>query len=252
MWNQPAHCAWTALWAMWALQSLWCLMEVRRFRGRERRWAEKMRCTGWAQRAFEPRAVLIVPVKGADSHLHDHAEFFLSQRYRGGYRAVFVVESESDPAYGVLKDLESRPRCGVPVLVLVSGVAERGGQKVHNQLCALRRLLPEDEVVVFADIDIATGRHWLRHLVRPLAKEHVGGTTGYRWLIPSANLASRLASIINASVATLLGVPWRNHAWGGSMAIRRSVMEESKLLQLMDGALSDDYHLNARDCTKMR
>lgn len=233
------------VWLVWVLQALWGWQNACKFRQLARSQGDRR---DGRPMHYDPPVIVVVPVKGADEGLLDHLVGLTAQDYRQ-YRVACVVESTEDPAYPVLQDFAERyqPAHDAPcrsITVLVAGLAERGSQKVHNQLAALAQLDPADEVIVFADADAVAHPQWLRRLVIPLKKKHYGVTTGYRWLVPSdGHLASRLASVMNASVATLGGPKRWNLAWGGSMAIRRDVAEQVRLVDHWRGALSDDYQM---------
>lgn len=280
------------LWGVWVLQVLWSWLNARQFL---RRLRMQMQRKDDLDLVFEPPAVIVVPMKGADDQLHEHLFGLFNQKYPK-YRIAFAVEAEDDPAYAQLKavaeslasldvvpieelpDLDVKrlmkmgirrmPKEGeappapppltrsaglVDVEVHVSGRADYGVPKLHNQLAAIKQLRDDDGAVVFADADAAPDPLWLKRLIFPLRKLDVGATTGYRWLIPSdtpdyylPTLSSRLVSMINVSIATLLGSDRRNFAWGGSMAIRRDFMEEIGLMDQWHVALSDDYELTRK------
>ncbi len=239
MWDRP-QVALGVVWALWGLQALWCWYNVNLFLRRTRK--QGIRQDDKPLEVYTPPAAVIVPVKGADDRFDEHIAALTGQDYPG-YRVLFVVEGEADPAYAQLTRWKaSRPTDGVRVDVVVAGLAEGEGQKVHNQLRALEALEPGDEVVVFADADAVPDGKWLGRLVWRLRRPKVAATTGYRWLVPTdGRLASRLGSAMNAQVATLLGPDRRNHAWGGSMAMRRQTLEAADLVGHWRGALSDDY-----------
>ncbi len=235
--------AWlTALLLLWIGQSLWSAWNVTRFRRRLRLFERRRAIEG---SAIE-RALVIVPVKGAGD-LARHVEGLAAQRHIP-YRLTFVVESEADPAHALLRELIAHiPRSDMlqEISLLVAGRPARGGQKVHNQLCALRSRRPDDSVAVFADADAVPGPDWLQAMVTAAMRPSRGAATSYRWMVPDDNhLATRVGCVINASVATMFGRDRWNHAWGGSMAIRRDIIEQSDLIGHLDGALSDDYQLS--------
>src|SRR5262249_11458376 len=147
------------------------------------------------------------------------------------------------------------------VEIVVSGIATDRGQKVHNQLAAVERITPADEVLAFVDADACPKTYWLRELIEPLLKDvQIGATTGFRFYVPAEcdlpvadcppNMPSAMASVINAGVAALLGPGWRNIAWGGSMAIRRADLFAFGIKDAWQRALSDDYVLSW--CVKNR
>ncbi len=228
-----------AWWTLWALQAAWCLYNVNLFGRRLGKREATARVA--AERELGWPAAVIVPVKGAGEGLGAFVEGLLAQDYPD-YRVIFTVESEADPAYAALAAMADG--AARPMEVVVAGPASEGGQKVHNQLAAMARLSERDLIIAFADADAAPDRQWLRTLLRPLYKGAVGASTGYRWFIPADGaLPSRLASVINSSVATLQGPDRRNFAWGGSMAIRRDAMRAIDLAEHWRGALSDDYQM---------
>lgn len=248
MWAAP-HLALIVLWALWALIALWCWYNVNLFVRRMHKQGVFHDVPDDAE-VEQPSAVVIVPIKGVDEGFDEHIQGLMNQRYRG-YRLLFVVESEDDPAYAALQPyLRSGGEDGGlrSVRLIVAGRAAQGGQKVHNQLAALRGLEADDQAVVFADADAVPDERWLWRLATFLRRKDVGVTTGYRWFVPTdGSLPSRLLSVLNSSIATLLGPSRRNFAWGGSMAFRRDLLPERFVIENFDGALSDDYQLT-RTC----
>ncbi len=127
---------------------------------------------------------------------------------------------------------------------MIAGAATDTGQKVHNLLSALTRLRPEDRIVVFADADIIPPRDWLTRIVAALAPPKVAAVSGYRWLVPDAqNLATLLVCAANASIATLPRLRNLNHAWGGTMALRRETLDALHMESVWQGSISDDLPL---------
>ena len=99
-------------------------------------------------------------------------------------------------------------------------------------------------MLVFADSDGRPGKHWLHHLVAPLADSRVGATSTMRWLIPnSGSLPAVLLAAWNAPIVTMLGEKAKNFCWGGGTAIRRAVFEQSGVLDEWKNSVSDDYSL---------
>lgn len=222
------------VWVLWLLMGLWGWQNVYMFLRKMRRHDERQEESNVV---YEPRAAVIVPIKGVDDRFEEHLKGLTEQDYPH-YRLLFVVESDQDPAHAALT---ARGQ-----VVVVAGESTDQGQKIHNQLAAMRLLTPEDEALVFTDADAVTSAQWLRRLVRPLMKERVGMTTSYRWLVPvGGRFVDKVASVINAQAATLAGPGWRNQAWGGSMAIMRSTAEEGRLIEHLRGALCDDYRFAA-------
>lgn len=197
--------------------------------------------------ALRPRTCLIVPCKGLDAHFDSNLRSFFRQDYEN-YHLVFVVESESDPAYEklcALKETLGPASHALDVNILVAGASRCCSQKIHNLLYAYDRIPADSEVLAFADSDICVHADWLSRLIRPLRRPKCGLTTGYRWFIPTRNNAATLAlSAINAAVAQFLGNSPFNQAWGGSMAIRTEDFRRLNVSQLWANTLSDDLSLS--------
>lgn len=202
------------------------------------------------QTRYQPKAIVIVPCKGLDYDFEENIRAILMQDYRD-YEAIFVTESENDPAYKVLAGLIKQSRRSA--WMVVSGEARTRGQKVHNLCAAIDMLNSIDrrvEVLVFADSDARVTRNWLSDLVAPMGDKRIGATTGFRWYLPAGNsrgwrgFVSALLSAWNASTLSLLGER-SSFAWGGSMAIRRENFERLGVQKRWQGAVSDDYVLTS-------
>lgn len=241
------------LWTAWAVQALLCAGQVAWF-------ARRLGRPPKTYDRYRPRAWVIVPFKGIDEDLPSSVAALCTQEYPN-YRLIFVLESAQDPAYPVIRRESARfPRQPCEI-VFAAASPPRQGQKTHNQLAALRHIearCGDDDVWVFADSDAVPDRHWLAAMVGPLgSSDRYGITTGYRWLVPASAqgkkppLAATLASVMNSSVACLLGRPWTNFAWGGSMALRVQVARRGRLIERLQGALTDDYPLS-RLCRQLK
>lgn len=194
---------------------------------------------------FTPFATVIIPCRGLDQNLHENLNALRRQNYPA-FEIIFVVDSPDDPALKVIDGVRALGlNASSPLTrVVVSGKATQSGQKVHNLIAAVRAADKRSEVFVFVDSDARPRCGWLRSLVAPLADEQTGATTGYRWFIPSDNLASHLRAVWNASIASALGENSReNFCWGGSTAIRRETFERLDMLEQWRGTLSDDFAL---------
>ncbi|MEP7340167.1 MAG: glycosyltransferase family 2 protein [Acidobacteriota bacterium] len=194
---------------------------------------------------YQPKSVIIVPCKGIEHDFEENVRALFAQEYRD-YEIIFVTESESDPAYGVLSRLiKSHSRR--PAWLVIAGEASNRGQKVHNLLAAVDMLNSIDrraEVIIFADSDARPAKHWLSELVAPLGDKRIGATTGFRWYMPvNEGFSSLLLSVWNSSALSLLGER-SSFAWGGSTAIRRETFDRLDIKQRWQGALSDDYAMS--------
>jgi ceramide glucosyltransferase len=132
-----------------------------------------------------------------------------------------------------------------PVHIVIAGPPEDCSEKVYNLTKAVASLPESVEVYAFTDSDVRASRTWLTKLIAPLQDSRIGATTAYRWIIPNGNggdgFASALASVWNASVATVLGKRENNFCWGGGTAIRKTTFKDANVLESWKGSVSDDF-----------
>lgn len=241
------------LWLGWCAQAFCSMLLVRKF-SRRFEWQRRE-----AFGRYRPRAAIIVPFRGLEPNLVANIRGLCNQEYPD-YFLIFVVDSEDDPSYEVLRRETARLPDG-KVDILVAGAAGRNeGQKVHNQIAALEYLREQQRgelVWVFADSDAIPHDQWLAELIGPLGQDKTGVTTGYRWLVPEPNHHGRLiwghlASVMNSTIGCFYGRDKFNHAWGGSMATRVETAVGGDLVGRLRGALCDDYVVTAmsRDMDK--
>ncbi len=194
---------------------------------------------------YAPVAALICPCKGNEPGLEENLLALTRFDYLQ-YEIYFPLATSLDPALKVIERVKARTER--PVHIVVAGPPENCGEKVFNLQRAVQSLPEKFEVIVFVDSDVRLPQRWLAKLVAPLQDFRIGATTGYRWIIPSrrigeGGLASAMASAWNAAIATLLNRPRENFCWGGGTAIRRKTFDDAGVLELWDGAVSDDFAL---------
>lgn len=177
---------------------------------------------------YQPNALVVLPVRGADETLADCIDSLLRQDYTN-YRVRVIFDSPDDPGWQIVdRVLQSHPDAVVELLQLAD----------IRTTCSLKcsavyeatEDLGDAEVVAFIDSDIAPESTWLAELVSPMANQEVGVTHGNRWYLPRDNgWGSMLRYYWNAAaVATMYfwGMPW-----GGSLAVKRQLLEETDIRQ---------------------
>ncbi len=189
-----------------------------------------------------PPVVIIAPVKGASATLPEFLTRLRTQDYPD-YRVMAVVESTADPAFELLMRHQNLP--GAPFTVQVAGSAVNCGQKVWNLLHALEHVVPEDTLVGFIDADTLPSPVWLGRLVSAIYDAGHEAVSGYRWMMPVDNhLATATVAAANMSIVTLPKVTYApNYAWGGTMLLRRELVERMDLKKWWQGAFTDDLQL---------
>ena len=190
---------------------------------------------------YSPRVAVLCPCKGIEPGLEPNL-LSLTEFVRQNYEIFIILASESDPARSIVERVAKSSR--VKVHVVIAGSPSGCSEKVNNLRVAVEQVPPEFEVLVFTDSDGRPGRSWLHHLVAPLGDVRIGATTTMRWLIPNrTNLPTAILAAWNAPVVTMLSEKGKNFCWGGGTAIRRSIFEQSGVMDVWRNSVSDDYSL---------
>ena len=190
---------------------------------------------------YAPRVAVLCPCKGIEPGLERNL-LSLTEFDRQNYELFFVLASGSDPARSIVERIAANSK--VKARVIIAGIPTNSGEKVNNLRVAVEQLPPEFEVLVFTDSDGRPGKSWLHRLVAPLGDVRIGATTTMRWLMPNrSNLPTALLAAWNAPVVTMLSEKGRNFCWGGGTAIRRSIFEQSGVMDEWRNSVSDDYSL---------
>ena len=197
-------------------------------------------------RGFEPpqplpEVAVLLPLRGADPSLEACLKGLLSQDYPA-YRAHIVIDSAEDPAQAVVTRVlaEAGPRRAASAHVETRRILGTGcSAKVSAHRQALTTLDDEVAVVAFLDADCVPSPNWLREIVAPFSDPRVGAATGIRWAAPREDGWGTLARYV------FLGLIYPQHflyriPWGGSLAIRRSAIESTGLLEHWNRCLCED------------
>jgi ceramide glucosyltransferase len=247
----------------WVIFALWRWWNLFRYEDNLIQWRAKMEKDKHREL---PPAVVWSAVKDIALCYDQNLDRLLNQDYPD-YTVVFSIESRDDPAFDFLCSKFGEERgiaeqeCRViparklrsqmeaistglkEVRIVIAGLSSDEGQKVHNLRAAYSGDGGYGEVIAMADADSLWPVDGLRNLVHSVLPEEVGFSTGYRWLVPlSPTVPNMLASVMNGSVATLLGKSaFRNYAWAGGLAIRRHIFEEYEIAEKWRGRANDDY-----------
>jgi ceramide glucosyltransferase len=190
---------------------------------------------------FAPRTAVICPCRGMEPGLERNL-VSLCEFDHQNYEVFFILASEGDPAYSIVKRVAATSRAKAHVVI--AGKPENCSEKVNNLRVAVEQLPEEFEVLVFADSDGRPGKGWLHHLVAPLNDSRIGATTTMRWFVPNDSaLPTALLAAWNSAVVTMLGPNNKNFCWGGGTAIRRAIFEQIGMLDAWQYSFSDDYSL---------
>jgi ceramide glucosyltransferase len=190
---------------------------------------------------FAPRTAVLCPCRGMEPGLERNLVSLCEFNHQN-FEVFFILASESDPAYTLVKRVAASSR--VKAHVVIAGKPASSSEKVNNLRVCIEQLPPDFEVLVFVDSDGRPGKTWLHHIVAPVADSRIGATTTMRWFIPNNSaFPNALLAAWNASVVTMLGGHGKNFCWGGGTAIRRAIFDQMGMLDVWQNSFSDDYSL---------
>ncbi len=188
---------------------------------------------------YAPRLALICPCKGNEPGLDTNLAALASQDY-SSYEIFFVLARADDPSRNVIERAIKASK--VPAHLVIAGKPDACGEKVNNLRVAVEQLGPDFDVLAFADSDARPGRQWLTHLVAPLADPRLGASTTFRWTMPDrGGFWSAFGAAWDGCIATMLGEHNHNFCWGGGVAIRRIVFDQTRIAAHWAGVVSDDW-----------
>ncbi|MFQ4140996.1 glycosyltransferase family 2 protein [Chlorogloeopsis sp. ULAP02] len=185
-----------------------------------------------------PKAAVILSLRGADPFLADCVRALLYQNYPQ-YNLHIVVDSQEDPAWNIVQ--ETIQQAGAkhvqvsPLIARQNTCSLKGSALVQ----AIRALDNSYQVVAFIDADVIAHPTWLRELVVPLMDKEIGVTTGNRWYITQTGQWGSLVRYLWNTVAVVF-MSIQQAPWGGSIAMKLSVLRRSGLLEKWTQSISVD------------
>jgi ceramide glucosyltransferase len=192
-----------------------------------------------------PPVTVLKPLKGATPELLANLESFCHQAYPT-YQVVFGVDSPDDPAIGVVHRVQRAfPERDI-VLSIGSGAAVNGKVGTLMQMVEHAR----HPVLVLSDADIRVTPDYLRTVVRPLQREHVGLSTCFyrgRGRFGLATLFESLCITTDFVPMSFIG-NWIGirAAYGATIAFKRAALDAAGGFGTAADQLADDYVLGQR------
>lgn len=189
-------------------------------------------------------ARVILCLRGSDPFLGDTIRAAVNQDHPD-YELRVVVDSRDDPAWSEVEAAlaAARPQCRVAVEPLASR-PQASSLKCASLLQGLRDADRDTEMVALLDADVVPAPNWLRTLGTALAAEGCGVATGNRWYAPpDRELGSWARAGWNAGALVQMvcfGIPW-----GGTLAVRSSLLESAGLRSKWANAFCEDTLLSA-------
>src|SRR5262249_51218014 len=164
------------------------------------------------------------------------------------FQIVFGVADADDPAAAVVAELRRRYPA-VDMHLVVDGRIYGTNHKISN-LHNMYRAAKHD-LLVIADSDIRVPPDYLRRLAAQLSEPGVGIVTCPYRAVTTRGLPTLMESLfINTdftpSVLVARLVEERRYAFGATIALRRSVLDEIGGFLPLANLLADDYYLGNR------
>ena len=200
----------------------------------------------WMPDGALPPVVMIKPVRGLDFGARDNYLSFIRQDYPS-FRILFAVDSPSDPAATLIRELVAE----FPDKVELAVVSERTGQnrKMNKVASVARDLLSTTPYILVNDSDIRVPPSYLREIMRPmLADPMVGAVTCMQRGVAEGGFPSRLAALMLNSEAIPQGLVAYtilplNYLYGPTMLFSSEALRAIGGFDAMKDYLADDYHL---------
>ena len=191
-----------------------------------------------------PELEVLLCLRGVDPSLQGLMAALAAQRYPGRWHLQMVVDRETDPAWPLVQPWLEASGAGWST-IRCSALQERplqGSLKCAALRQACAGVKPSTELVVLLDADASLAADGLARLARACWRPGVGAVSGNRWYAPSgAGLLSWTRAVWGAAalvLMTLLQIPW-----GGTLAVRRSVVEAGDWIKLLERGLCEDTGL---------
>ncbi|MCA9175478.1 MAG: glycosyltransferase family 2 protein [Planctomycetales bacterium] len=196
-----------------------------------------------------PKAAVVLCLRGSDPFLERSLAGLLNQDY-GDYEVHVVVDHPEDPAVEVLNACLDRHRAdpgtreGQPEIHVefLRNPSPHCSLKCSSLAQAIESLDDSIEIVAQLDADTEPHASWLRELATAFQDKQVAVATGNRWYLPdNPTMANLVRRAWNAAAIILMFL--KQIPWGGSLAIRASVLRDSDLLDRWRHALCEDTML---------
>lgn len=187
-----------------------------------------------------PPAVVVLPIRGGDERLRETCRGLRSQSYPHLSIRIILDDPEGTVEPLLTEEIGDDPRFEI---VPLEDPLDTCGLKNSAVLQATRELPVECEFVAFIDSDVVPQARWLEELVRPLANGEADCSYGCRWY---ALKDRRLGSVWRYGwcAASLVSTLIRNVPWGGSLAVRKTILEEPPVRELWAKCGCEDLPLS--------
>jgi ceramide glucosyltransferase len=197
--------------------------------------------------SYTPPVSILKPVRGADADSYENFASFCRQDYPD-YQIIFGVAEENDRAVPVIKRLIA-DFPDLDIGLVISSHLIGLNAKVSNLQNIYTRT--KHDLLLIADSDIRVGPDYLRRVIAPMQRPHVGmvtclyrgeGAKTFSALLENIGISSTFAPDV-CSARALEGVAF---ALGSTIVIRREMLERLGGFPAVADYLADDFLLGNR------
>lgn len=189
-----------------------------------------------------PKTAVILCLRGADPFLPNCLRSLLQQNYPE-YDLKLIIDSPEDPAFKIAQEVITELNANNCQISTLRTVRHNCSLKCSSLVQAVSDLDDSYQIVALVDADTIVHSNWLRELVTPLTNEKVGLTTGNRWYVPTGKYWGSLVRYAG-NVSTVVQMFLFQVPWGGSLAIKKQVLQQTELLEKWGEAFGDDMLLH--------
>jgi cellulose synthase/poly-beta-1,6-N-acetylglucosamine synthase-like glycosyltransferase len=128
------------------------------------------------------------------------------------------------------------------VQVCVAGLATQSAQKTFNILKGMDQV-GEADIFLLADADIQPHPTWLQEMVAPFQEPEIGAVTGCFRRVPLSEkfrLGNYIAGLLGASITAGISDDRLKGLWGGSLAVRKAIIDQYCLQERLATHIVDD------------
>ena len=189
-----------------------------------------------------PKTAVILCLRGADPFLPNCVRSLLTQNYPK-YDLKVIIDSLEDPALKIVKEVITETQAKNYQISNLRTIPHNCSLKCSSLVQAVSDLDDSYQIIALVDADTIVHKNWLRELVIPLIDEQVGITTGNRWYLSTGKYWGSLVRYIG-NVSTVVQMFLFQVPWGGSLAIKKQLFQQTEILEKWGEALSDDMLLH--------
>lgn len=188
-----------------------------------------------------PPATVILCLRGTDPFLPACLDAIARQDYPH-YRVRVVVDHRDDAAWGVVERTLQQNGARNFTIEELANRLETCSLKCSSIVQVARSLDAESQFIAQLDADTIPHATWLRELATALHDPQVGAATGNRWYMPDDSAMGALIRYYWNAAAVVQMFSYRI-AWGGTLAVKTSVIREAQLIDKWSRAFCEDTML---------